>query len=245
MRAICCCPVAGAPFRETPNWRRKDEGRLSAPGQGGPDGDDEDDGLEEPLCRICYEGEKAGKLLSLCHCKGSMGCTHLRCLERWLDAAQKTRCELCGFSYRVQLTRRYSVLPSVRVWIREQADKRLLVIDLLTVICVMPVIGAYVYFSVRGILELAKGPVGIGPNETTTEALTAIGLLVMCAIIVICFFIWLGIACAADTGRRGPGDSGSERLLSGANLSTWSAHPAARKRLTAGTGGEPKAAIGG
>lgn len=52
-----------------------------------------------PSCRICHctESPSSGliKLISPCHCSGSLKYVHHSCLQQWLDATNSQRCELC------------------------------------------------------------------------------------------------------------------------------------------------------
>jgi len=52
-----------------------------------------------PTCRICHcsESPSSGlvKLISPCHCSGSLQYVHHGCLQQWLDATNSQRCELC------------------------------------------------------------------------------------------------------------------------------------------------------
>ncbi|XP_065307821.2 E3 ubiquitin-protein ligase MARCHF2-like [Dermacentor albipictus] len=48
-----------------------------------------------PICRICHEGDQQDSLVSLCRCSGTMGLLHITCLERWLNARNVDRCEIC------------------------------------------------------------------------------------------------------------------------------------------------------
>ena len=60
-----------------------------------------------PLCRICYESE--GDLLKACHCSGTQGLVHRKCLKRWITdyAIDKERCEICKQKWQIDLyTRR-------------------------------------------------------------------------------------------------------------------------------------------
>jgi len=61
-------------------------------------------------CRICFEGERSGDLVSPCGCRGTQGLVHDSCLLRWrrlqvmqgkLAAAE--RCEICGSKYAANL----------------------------------------------------------------------------------------------------------------------------------------------
>ena len=54
------------------------------------------------FCRICHCGEGEGeRLISPCHCSGSVGLLHRSCLEKWLSSVNKDTCELCHQKYRV------------------------------------------------------------------------------------------------------------------------------------------------
>eukprot|EP00435_Cladocopium_sp_Y103_P072952 s699_g41.t2 len=58
--------------------------------------DDED----ELCCRICRQGEEAGKLYCPCRCAGSIKWIHGACLQAWLKSYErKPACELCGYPF--------------------------------------------------------------------------------------------------------------------------------------------------
>lgn len=56
-----------------------------------------------PTCRICHctESPSSGlvKLISPCHCSGSLKYVHHSCLQQWLDATNSQRCELCKYPF--------------------------------------------------------------------------------------------------------------------------------------------------
>lgn len=56
-----------------------------------------------PTCRICHctESPSSGlvKLISPCHCSGSLKYVHHGCLQQWLDATNSQRCELCKYPF--------------------------------------------------------------------------------------------------------------------------------------------------
>ncbi|CAJ1340529.1 unnamed protein product [Effrenium voratum] len=57
-------------------------------------------GLDEQCCRICRQGEEAGKLYCPCRCAGSIKWIHEACLQAWLKSHErKAACELCGYSF--------------------------------------------------------------------------------------------------------------------------------------------------
>jgi len=47
-------------------------------------------------CRICYE---PGNVVRVCACKGSVEWVHLACIQQWIDASHRHKCELCGQLY--------------------------------------------------------------------------------------------------------------------------------------------------
>jgi hypothetical protein len=55
--------------------------------------------MTEPACRICYETEEVGPLISPCDCRGSIQYTHKRCLYEWLVVDGRGYCELCNCAY--------------------------------------------------------------------------------------------------------------------------------------------------
>ncbi|XP_053380482.1 uncharacterized protein LOC128548896 [Mercenaria mercenaria] len=54
------------------------------------------------MCRICHEDGSKEKLVSPCHCAGTMGMLHVSCLEQWLGSSNTTKCEICQFQFIVQ-----------------------------------------------------------------------------------------------------------------------------------------------
>jgi E3 ubiquitin-protein ligase MARCH1/8 len=62
---------------------------------------------DEPTCRICHCTESPGdglvKLISPCHCSGSLRYVHHGCLQQWLDATNSQRCELCRHPFSMSI----------------------------------------------------------------------------------------------------------------------------------------------
>ncbi|XP_013788104.1 E3 ubiquitin-protein ligase MARCH2-like [Limulus polyphemus] len=54
-----------------------------------------------PSCRICHEGDSCDKLVSPCHCSGSVGVVHLDCMEKWLGTANTDTCEICRYKFHI------------------------------------------------------------------------------------------------------------------------------------------------
>lgn len=51
------------------------------------------------ICRICFGGESAERLVRPCSCRGTIAAVHRTCLERWLLQAASSYCELCRHHY--------------------------------------------------------------------------------------------------------------------------------------------------
>ena len=57
---------------------------------------------EERICRVCRGGEEEGNdLYHPCMCKGSISYVHKECLMTWLSFASRTKCELCGYAFKL------------------------------------------------------------------------------------------------------------------------------------------------
>lgn len=57
----------------------------------------------EDMCRICFEGKSAGRLISPCTCRGSSKYVHSACLDQWRKTSQKQesyyQCDTCQYRY--------------------------------------------------------------------------------------------------------------------------------------------------
>ena len=58
--------------------------------------------VESITCRICHEGGSSERLVSPCHCAGTMGLQHRSCVERWLGSSNSNNCEICKFEYKTE-----------------------------------------------------------------------------------------------------------------------------------------------
>ena len=74
---------------------------------------------EEPICRICFAGADAGRLVSPCLCSGSMRYVHLDCLSQWRKISANPlsayQCENCLYRYSFRRTLYATVLRSALV----------------------------------------------------------------------------------------------------------------------------------
>lgn len=75
---------------------------------------------EEKQCRICLAGpeeeEELGRLISPCHCRGSIRYVHVNCLKQWRTMSQSQSafwsCPQCGFRYALARTRALGLATS-------------------------------------------------------------------------------------------------------------------------------------
>jgi hypothetical protein len=52
-------------------------------------------------CRYCLSSK--GKLISPCQCTGTIKYIHKKCLITWINQNNKTSCELCNYSYKLNI----------------------------------------------------------------------------------------------------------------------------------------------
>ncbi|KAM3957776.1 uncharacterized protein ACR2FA_008212 [Aphomia sociella] len=69
------------------------------------------------ICRICFGGESAERLVRPCSCRGTIAAVHRSCLERWLLQAATSYCELCRHHYIVTRSHKWSWARSVAQWV--------------------------------------------------------------------------------------------------------------------------------
>ncbi|CAB3227372.1 unnamed protein product [Arctia plantaginis] len=68
------------------------------------------------ICRICFGGESAERLVRPCSCRGTIAAVHRTCLERWLLQAATSYCELCRHHYIVTRSHKWSWMRSMCEW---------------------------------------------------------------------------------------------------------------------------------
>ncbi|XP_021196688.1 uncharacterized protein LOC110380880 isoform X3 [Helicoverpa armigera] len=68
------------------------------------------------ICRICFGGESAERLVRPCSCRGTIAAVHRSCLERWLLQAATSYCELCRHHYVVTRSHKWSWMRSLAEW---------------------------------------------------------------------------------------------------------------------------------
>ncbi|RVE52871.1 hypothetical protein evm_002528 [Chilo suppressalis] len=79
----------------------------------------------ENICRICFGGESAERLVRPCGCRGTIAAVHRTCLERWLLQAATSYCELCRHHYVVTRSHKWSWMRSVAEWARSGRGRAL------------------------------------------------------------------------------------------------------------------------
>lgn len=88
--------AAGALPGEAATLRLVDDAGASVPPAG-------EAATGERLCRICYGGPEAGRLVSPCLCSGSVRFVHLECLNSWRLASSNPQsfyqCDQCHYRY--------------------------------------------------------------------------------------------------------------------------------------------------
>ncbi|XP_072949701.1 uncharacterized protein [Epargyreus clarus] len=77
------------------------------------------------ICRICFGGESAERLVRPCSCRGTIAAVHRACLERWLLQAATSYCELCRHHYVVTRSHKWSWARSVVEWARSGRGRAL------------------------------------------------------------------------------------------------------------------------
>ena len=71
--------------------------------------EEEEEEEEDRFCRVCYDDESQGILISPCLCKNSIGFIHYECLKEWRKTSHRiiTGCEICKFEYQFYKPKAY------------------------------------------------------------------------------------------------------------------------------------------
>jgi len=131
------------------------------------------------FCRICHDGEGEERLISPCHCSGSVGLLHRTCIEKWLSSVNKDTCELCHQKFRVSRHSR-----PFSSWLLTPAvgdDQRNLMGDLVCFMLLTPLTTISAYLCASGASYYLHQ---IKKSE-------AVGLLALASILVFIYLIWL------------------------------------------------------
>lgn len=111
-----------------------------------------------PTCRICHCTESPGsglvKLISPCHCSGSLKYVHHSCLQQWLDATNSQRCELCKQPFSMSI--KYKPLYKWGSLNASPSERRRLicnsVFNLVSMVCIF----CSIYVLIGGVAQDAK-----------------------------------------------------------------------------------------
>merc|ERR1711874_391708 len=132
------------------------------------------------FCRICHCGEGEGeRLISPCHCSGSVGLVHRSCIEKWLSSVNKDTCELCQQKYRVSRHSR-----PFSSWLLTPAvgdDQRNLMGDTVCFLLLTPLTTISAYLCASGASYYFQQ---IKKSE-------AVGLLALASMLIFIYLIWL------------------------------------------------------
>merc|ERR1711874_943128 len=132
------------------------------------------------FCRICHCGEGEGeRLISPCHCSGSVGLVHRSCIEKWLSSVNKDTCELCQQKYRVSRHSR-----PFSSWLLAPAvgdDQRNLLGDTVCFLLLTPLTTISAYLCASGASYYFHQ---IKKSE-------AVGLLALASMLIFIYLIWL------------------------------------------------------
>ncbi len=77
--------------------------------------------MEKPFCKICHEDKSTRKnpLLHPCRCRGSIGCTHKECLQKWISVSKRIHCSECKTAYNLVYESHpiYTILESLKIFL--------------------------------------------------------------------------------------------------------------------------------
>ncbi|XP_014245382.1 E3 ubiquitin-protein ligase MARCH2-like isoform X1 [Cimex lectularius] len=130
-------------------------------------------------CRICQTVKSREALISPCNCKGTLGKVHLSCLERWLNICGRQHCEICKFEFSAKRRRRYSVLQSVRIWVRHPRHRILLRSDLIVATILTSVTIALCCICAFGMRYFVIEGLKLGVPSVYTQGVILMFLIVM------------------------------------------------------------------
>lgn len=145
--------------------------------QDGSDNADETSSMgESPMCRICFRGTRAGRLLSPCNCKGTIGLVHKECLEEWLSRRNTDECNICSYHFKVERTPK-----SIWDWLRDpssRANRWYILVDM--------------SLSLFGAVMLLVSA-WLSAIEMISGISSVLGCVLICVIVVLA-----GLICVAD-----------------------------------------------
>ena len=134
-----------------------------------------------PSCRICRDTKDHEKLVSPCHCMGSLGYVHLSCIEKWLSQSGRRNCEVCLYEYKA--TAKTKTFMDYLRASRPPREQRFLYGDTTCFFLLTPLGAISSWLCVKGATEYYN----------YGETWTGIGLIILTSFLTLMYFLWLGI----------------------------------------------------
>ncbi|KAG1692272.1 E3 ubiquitin-protein ligase MARCH2 [Nymphon striatum] len=143
--------------------------------------------INTDFCRICQIYVSEEKLVSPCHCKGSVASVHLSCLEKWLNLSNIDTCELCQYKFQIK-----HVKKSFIDWLKTPttlAEKKHLLFDVVTLLA----LSMFTLISAR--ICMAGASYYLERSTTNKHViLEACGLILLTVLLCIVYICWVVIA---------------------------------------------------
>ncbi|KAK4472616.1 hypothetical protein MN116_003852 [Schistosoma mekongi] len=141
--------------------------------------------VDEIYCRICLGSTDFEDLISPCHCTGTIGIVHLRCLEKWLNLSRLRTCEICG--YKFEVLKSYPHF-SKWLWMGGKGDgshrRRHLWTDLICLLIMLPLLTLCAWLAISSNQEEDI-------NNTKRFPWQSFFLGSLCSLLLLVFNIWL------------------------------------------------------
>lgn len=138
-----------------------------------------------PICRICHEGERGSeKLVRPCWCCGTLGYTHQKCLEKWLQTKRQDVCELCRYQFHTRRKDR-----SFKEWLQTPArprDRRNMVMDVLCFCLLTPMVFTSAWLCLHGAHYYL--------TYFNNRDLEGLGLIILASVLLIIFLFWSAVS---------------------------------------------------
>lgn len=134
---------------------------------------------EQPSCRLCFgTALDDSDLIEPCLCKGTIAKVHRKCLEKWLNIRQSTKCDLCQFQLQCDQKLRYGLFESIGIWFRLHQHQQLLLNDLGLFFIINTILLSMIIMLLRSLFNLS-----------TNESLSLWYFILLDAVLL----IWIGI----------------------------------------------------
>lgn len=114
---------------------------------------------ELPSCRICFGTSlDDSDLIEPCLCKGTIAKVHRKCLEKWLNLRQTTKCELCRFKLHCCQKLRYGLFESIGIWFRRHQYRQILLHDLSLFFAIAMIALSMIIMLLRNMFAMSTAP---------------------------------------------------------------------------------------